>query len=252
MIVRTDAIVLRAIDYSEASQIVTLYTREHGKTTVMARGARRTKSRFGSTLQPMSYVQVVYYHSPGRTLHTLKENAHVRVFHDIGRQMVKISVGLRVVELVRALVDDEQQNVLIFNLLLHTLARLDDAGERAANLLPYFQLRLASLLGFAPDVRREDVMALSEEGGLLLVETGAVMPAGSFASSALRASRAALRAFAVFARADVEDVMRINLEPDVRAETEHMADAFLRHHTGDAYPYRAGKVIDRISGTDRG
>ncbi|MEL6615154.1 MAG: DNA repair protein RecO, partial [Bacteroidota bacterium] len=70
MIVRTDAVVLRTLDFRETSRIVTLLTRQHGITGVVANGARRTKSVFGSTLQPTAYLQVVYYYKPGRGLQT--------------------------------------------------------------------------------------------------------------------------------------------------------------------------------------
>ena len=58
-VVHTEAIVLRTIDYSETSRIVTLFTRELGKTGIMAKGARAAKSRFGSTLQPMNRIAAV-------------------------------------------------------------------------------------------------------------------------------------------------------------------------------------------------
>ncbi|MEL7362835.1 MAG: recombination protein O N-terminal domain-containing protein, partial [Bacteroidota bacterium] len=48
MIVRTDAVVLRTLDYGETSQIVALFAREHGLLSVIAKGSRRPKSRFGS------------------------------------------------------------------------------------------------------------------------------------------------------------------------------------------------------------
>ena len=99
-IIRTDAIVLRGLDYGETSRIVTLFTRERGKMSVMAKGARKTKSKFGSTLQPMSHVEVVFYYKPTRTLQILSESSHVRAFHDLQRSLEKITLGLRVVELV--------------------------------------------------------------------------------------------------------------------------------------------------------
>ena len=67
-IVHSDAIVLRSIDYGETSRIVTLFTRERGKIGVMAKGARANRSRFGSTLEPLSHINVVLYYKPGRDL----------------------------------------------------------------------------------------------------------------------------------------------------------------------------------------
>ncbi len=80
MIVRTDAVVLRAFDYGETSRIATVLTRHHGVIGVLAKGARRPTSRFGATLQPGAYVELVYYFRESRGLQTLKESAHVTRF----------------------------------------------------------------------------------------------------------------------------------------------------------------------------
>ena len=175
MIIRTEAIVLRVMKYRETSQIVTLFTREKGKMAVMAKGARLLKSRFGSSLQPMSYTQVVFYHKPTRGIQTLSESAHVQFFHGISRNLEKISIGLRIVELIYALMPEEEQNPQVFNLLVEVLGRLDEAEAHAINLLPYFQMRLGTVLGFAPDIDRDMVQHLPDEGGVLALDTGAIL-----------------------------------------------------------------------------
>ena len=245
MIFRTEAVVLRSMEYGETSRIVTLFTRERGKISVLARGARLLKSRFGSTLQPMSYTQVVFYHKPTRTLQTLTESSHVQPFNGIGRDLEKISVGLRIVELVKALLEEEQEHQQVFGLLLEVLDRLDRAEAHAENLWPFFQLRLAMILGFAPDVDKAAVEALGEEGGLLTLDDGAIAPANS-ARAGRRASRTALRAYAVFARADLDAVMRMELAPDVRREVHGLIEAFLRYHVEDAYPGRSDAIFDQL------
>ena len=250
MIVRTDAVVLRAFDYGETSRIVTLLTRRHGVLSALARGARRPKSRFGATLQPMAYVQVVYYHKEGRGLQTLKEAAYVERFGRLGGDLEKTTVGLRMVELARALLHEHDPNAPVLGLLAGTLGWLDgarsDGAPRAANALPWFQLRLAALLGFAPDLHRDDVEGLGDDG-VLHPDTGTVAPDGLAGRAALRASRAALRAFAVFALADLDTAGRLRLDAATRAEVEALADAYLRYHTEDAFPERVRKVADQMA-----
>jgi DNA repair protein RecO (recombination protein O) len=251
MIVRTDAVVLRAFDYGETSRIVTLLTRRHGVLSALAKGARRPKSRFGATLQPMAHVQVVYYHKEGRGLQTLKEAAYVARFAHLGSDLEKTTVGLRLVELVRALLHEHDPNAPVLGLLTHALAWLDaarsDGPPRAANALPWFQLHLAALLGFAPDVQRDDVEALGD-GGVLHLDTGTVAALGGGGPAALRASRAALRAFAVFARTDLGTAGRLRLADPLRTEVEALADAFLRYHTEEAFPERVRRVAGQMAG----
>ncbi len=252
MIVRTDAVVLRALDYSETSQIVALYTRQHGQMSVIAKGSRRPKSRFGAALQPMGYVQVLYYYKPNRDLQTLKEATHVHRFTRLPAEVERVTAGFRIVELVRGLTQPGEANPVLFRLLLEALLHLDEAEHHAPNVLPHFQLRLAALLGFAPDVRKEDVLALPEEGGVLALERGAVLPVGAASKAGLRASRSALRAFAVFARVDLDTALRMALPDDLRAEVLRLVDAYLRHHVEGYLPDRVNEVARQLVRPERG
>jgi DNA repair protein RecO (recombination protein O) len=244
-IIRTEAVVLRSLDYGETSQIVTLLTRDRGKIGMMAKGARRTKSQFGSTLQPMAYTQVVFYYKPTRDLQILSESSHVDSFHRLRGDLESITIGLRIVEIVDALVEEENPQPNAFALTVRALRRLNQTEERAANLWPFVQLRLARLLGIAPAIERTNVEAVEEEG-LLSRANGGVYPAEATPGAPRRASRAALRAYAIFARADLDTVMRMELAPEVRREVEELVRDFLRYHVEEAYPERGQEVIAQL------
>ncbi|MCH7638273.1 MAG: DNA repair protein RecO [Bacteroidetes bacterium] len=245
MIVRTDAVVLRAFDYRETSTIATLFTRRDGVISVLARGARRPKSRFGATLQPMSYIQIVYYVKEGRTLQTLTEAAHVHRFPDLTANIDRVTAGLRMVELVRAMLHEGDSQPMVLKLLVQSLTWLNHAEDRIANALPWFQLRLATLLGFAPDVQKDDLDALNDDGGCLLLDTGGAA-SSSGGKNSVKASRAALRAFAVFARTELDTAGRMDLGDGCRHEVEAMVDAYLRYHVEGKYPDRVHKVAVQL------
>lgn len=243
MILRTDAVVLRSMRYGETSRIVTLFTRERGKVAVLARGARTVKSRFGSTLEPLSLVEALVSMRPTRTLQTLRETSHrarLRLTDDLD----KISVGLRIAELTNALTEDEEPSPRVFDLVASTLVGLDAldpaSGERPAAALLYFELRLAHLLGFTPRFTRDAVLEVTDEGGVLRLETGEIEPLGM--GNGRRATRAALRAFATAARADLPVVLAMRLDPETEAEVATLANTYLRHHTDDAFPTRSDAV----------
>lgn len=244
-IIRSEAVVLRSLEYGETSQIVTLLTKERGKLGVMAKGARRTKSSFGATLQPMAYTQVVFYYKPTRDLQVLSESGHVESFHRLRSTLTSITIGLQIVELVDALLEEEDPQPDIFTLTVRTLRRLNRTDERAKNVWPYAQLRLAELLGIAPSIQRTTVESVEDEGVLSLAN-GGVYPAGTSPDVPRRASRAALRAYAVFARADLDTVMRMELSAPVRQEVEGLVRDFLRYHLEEAYPSRSQEVIAQI------
>jgi DNA repair protein RecO (recombination protein O) len=245
-IIRTEAVVLRAIEYGETSQIVTLFTRAKGLITVIAKGARRTDSKFGSSLQPMAYTQVVFYYKPTRNLQTLSESAHVESFHDLRRSLEKITLGLQMVELIYALLEEEDAHPNVFNLTVDALRTLNETTARAANVWPYFQLQLATRLGLAPSIHRDDIANLPDEGGLLALESGALLPPHAQPQSGRRASRSALRAFAIFARADLADVLRMRLNENLRREVETLIEDYMRYQFEEAYPTKSRPIIGQL------
>ncbi len=250
MILRTDAVVLRTMRYGETSLLVTLFTRESGKLAVLARGARTLKSRFGATMQPCSLVEALISVRPTRTLQTLREASHATRFRTLTTDLSKITAGLRMVELVRALTQDEEPGRALFDLLAASLSGLDaldpSVGEQPGAALLFFEVRMARLLGFEASFSREAVAELPEDGGVLALDTGAI---GSLTDVAgRRASRAALRAFAIAARADLDTALRMRLPDDALNEALRLAESYLQYHTEDAFPTRSNAVRAALGG----
>jgi len=246
MIERTEAIVLKTIDYGETSQIVSLFTRLRGRMSVIAKGSRRPRSRFGSTLQPMSIIQAVYYFRTGRTLQTLKETTHVARLQRLTANVHRLGGAFRIVELVRGLTEEGDPSPTLFREMMQALVYLDSSDERPENVLPHFQLRLASELGFAPAVRREDVQLVPAGGGILDLETGEIAVAARPGNRTVKASRTALRAFAIFARTDLPTALCLRLEPLELEETLRLTNTYLRFHVEGRYPDRSEAVMQQL------
>ncbi len=256
-IIRSEAVVLRKIPFRETSQIVTLFTREKGKIAAMAKGARNLKSQFGATLQPMSHIQAIFYYKSTRNLQTLSETSHLTVLNGITDDLDKIATGMRMVELIQALMQEEESNPLVFNLLVNTLKHLDQAESNIVNIWLYFQLQIAGCLGFQPDVNKEDIESLPEHGGLLVLDAGIIQSPPSnvnekeltslTSAASLVASRTALRAFAILARAELAVVSRLHLKQPVLLEVSNLVDRYLKFHFEDALPTRSDRVIGQLN-----
>ncbi|MFK7848295.1 MAG: DNA repair protein RecO [Rhodothermales bacterium] len=256
-IFRTEAVVLRKMSFRETSQIVTLFTREKGKIAALAKGARKLKSQFGATLQPMSHIQAIFYYKPTRDLQTLSETSHITVLNGITSDLDKITAGMRMIELIQALLQQEESNPVVFNLLVNSLQHLDKASSHLENIWLHFQLQLAGALGFQPDINREEVESLADEGGILLLDSGSIHVARSaddFFSgggktstpTSLVATRTALRAFAILARSDLEVITRLNLKPEIMIEVNNLVDRYLKFHFEDMLPTRSDRVIGQL------
>ncbi len=245
-IFKTDAIVLRTLNYGETSRIVTLFTAERGKMSVMAKGARSTKSRFGSTLDPLGYIQAVIYYRPTRDLQSITEASHVRAFPVIRESLARIKVGLGAIELSNALMQEGEPNQEVFSLLVDILSRLNAPDSKSDNILGFFRLKMASLLGYSPSFEKELVEALDERGGCLDLETGAIYPQHSKTTGGIEASRSALRAYSIVARASLPKVMQMALRPETAREVEDLITAYMRYHFEEAYPERSSTVFAKL------
>lgn len=242
-VLHTEAIVLRTIDYSETSRIVTLFSKDLGKTGVMAKGARAARSRFGSTLEPMTRIAVIIHTRPGRDLQILSEASHVDHHPSLRADLARVESGLRMVELVGALMPDSQANASVYGLLAGCLTALDRAPARFENVWPFFQLRLATVLGFGPSFRREEIQEMTGEFGFLDMHSGRIGAAVEEGWTPLRAHRTTLRAFAILARAELSDVLRMELSANETANVEGLARAYVQHHVEESYPTRSARVF---------
>ncbi len=155
---KTEAIVLKAVNYRDTSKIVTFYTKRYGKMSAIAKGARNPKSKFGSLFQPLNYLQIVFYRRENRQLQYVSSSDFVRYFKSLTANVEKLSVAISLIEIVNLVMHDEDENEQLFGLLVDSLTELDKIDpqdpsplESSLNVFIHFGLHLAIDLGFAPN-----------------------------------------------------------------------------------------------------
>ena len=149
---KTEAIVLRSIRLREADRVVHLYTNARGRVGAVAKGVRRTKSRFGGRLEPFFRLQLVLYEGRGE-LHTVTQAETVESYPRLREHGVSLRTATGACESVLRLVDESQANPAAYNLLCHELQLLDEEPSAGgpANLLA-FRLKLLLAAGFLPEL----------------------------------------------------------------------------------------------------
>lgn len=147
MITDTSAIVLKTIAFRESSLIVTLLSEMHGKTAVMARGARRNKNIFGGMLQPGAVLDVTYYYKPTRDVQNLSSVTQKQPTWRIHQEMERMAVGLMTLELCEQLCHEHEPMPEVFEFLENFLSWLHKTEDNPKNIFPYVQYRLAQLTG---------------------------------------------------------------------------------------------------------
>ena len=146
------AIVLRVVEFSETSCVVTLFTDKLGKITALAKGARRPKSSFESALDLLAVVRILFLHKSSDTLDLLTEAKLERRFRAAARDLSRLYAGYYVAELLRELTDANDPHPDLFAVADQTLQLLDGEASVAATVL-WFELAALRLLGHSPSLR---------------------------------------------------------------------------------------------------
>src|ERR1700747_1820678 len=112
----TDAVVLRSIRFGEADRVLHLYTRERGRIGAVAKGVRKTKSRFGGRLEPLSHVELML-HQGGGDLQRVPAAELVRSHREAREDSYRLGVGLVGVEAMLRLFPEQEANERAFQAL---------------------------------------------------------------------------------------------------------------------------------------
>ncbi len=147
--VRTQALVLRAVDYSETSRILTLFTRDLGQVSALAKGARRLKSPFQAGLDLLSVCDIVLLHKASDALDLLTEAVLLERFAPLRANLSALFAGYYIAELLLDLTDHHDPHPRLFDAAVITLRHLGDSTLRDARLLR-FELACLRELGHMP------------------------------------------------------------------------------------------------------
>ena len=147
---RDSAVVLRVTKLGEADRIVTLLTRREGKVRAVAKGVRRTKSRFGSRLEPFSHVDLQLY--AGRNLDIVTQAVTLDPFGPVlAADYSRYTCATAIVETAERLTSEEREPTLrLYLLVVSALRALSETGRDPSLVLDAFLLRAMALAGWAP------------------------------------------------------------------------------------------------------
>lgn len=148
---RDEGVVLKTIKLGEADRIVTIFTRENGKVRAVAKGVRKTKSRFGGRLEPFTHVRLMLYRGRGE-LDTVTSAEIVEPFTRIHGRFSELTSAAVLVEVVEKITPDREQAFSTYALLLGGLRALADEDVVPGSVVSAFLLKLLSLSGFHPQL----------------------------------------------------------------------------------------------------
>ncbi|HSD18614.1 MAG TPA: DNA repair protein RecO [Anaeromyxobacter sp.] len=230
------ALVLRAVDYGESDRVVTLLTRERGKVSAFARGARASRRRFGGALEPFTLVAAEARERGGSDMLGLDSVSVLRAHGAIRGDLARIACAGYAVELARELVRDHEPHAELLALLVDYLGALD-AGPARPAALRAFELGALRAAGLMP---RLDACAscgkpLEAEGRVRFDPgQGGTLCARCAPAAAPGAPWVSASAAGVLARLQAEGLAGADapMSPAIGREARDALSAFIEHHLG--------------------
>jgi len=234
------AILLRKREYGDSDLIAVFFCRDDGKLSAIAKSAKKSRKRFGGTLELFWLLKIVVGRSRGSGLAVLSEAALDRPFPGIGANIVKTAYASYWVELVDGWMEPGQPNPALFDLLLHVLTRLDAEDGTAAALSVLFQARFMTLAGLAPNLRRcgrchLDLDRVAENRVDVDIADGEVLCRGCAATGGARRleiSKGTAKELAWAGEGDLAHATRVRLSARTVEEGLRFLEVFVPFHLG--------------------
>jgi len=228
----TEAIVLRTYRLGEADKIASLFTRQLGRLRAVARGALRPKSRYGGSLEPLSYVRIWIFERENRDLLHLNSVEIIESFFDMQKDYRVQLATQYLAEVGERLLPERDVNERIFRLLLAVLRALKHSAEVNRPLL-YFDYWMVRLGGFLPDFETCSACgrALGEEGGFYSRGSESLLCRDCTQPGSLRASAASLAMVRASCHVPLDKWLAQEKAPAGCREARHFLEEIIESHT---------------------
>ncbi|MGC8897812.1 MAG: DNA repair protein RecO [Bacteroidota bacterium] len=239
-LVKTEGIVLRAMDYRETSKIATIYTKDVGKIRVIAKGIRKQKGGYaGAALDAPTRDAIIFSYREGRELSILTQADILDPYLHLKNRYEAISTAWRIVELVDHSVHDGDPNLSLYQLLNQAFELLNGETKSTENVFYAFEIAFAEVLGFALQLQRcvrckkklsfpsrepTTILFSIARGGFTDASCAQHEPAG------LQTSPGVVRSLQHLQRDGMSGARRIRLSPSAAREIDGLLSLYLRYH----------------------
>jgi len=243
----TPAVVLHTTPYGESDLIVTLYTVDSGKIKGIAKGAKRSRKRFGNRLEIGSYVNVTYFEKESAGLVRLGDCELIRAFSGLREDIHKLAWASYFIELVKEMTAEKIENKPLFRLLIAFLS-LADKGVLKEEIQRVFEIRFLSHLGYRPQLDHctrcrksapgERFFFSSREGGIICPSCAASL------SGLMPVSLGTVKTLILAQTLPLDKVGRISFSPQSLRESQALLSSFLQQYLGKEL--KSKKFLEQI------
>jgi DNA repair protein RecO (recombination protein O) len=251
---KTRALVSKTMKMSNSSKLATLITEKHGLVKVVAKGARRPKSIFGASLEPITLINCIYHHKDTRELQTISSTDIIEPYSDIKSDIFMLTIASCIVEISQSHTALEDPTAGTFDLAVNSLDELAQSRPNDAKKhLWRFVLRLLDAAGYSPVLDKclacgkkpshSSVFFSFGDGGFMCECTGNNSRYG------LQVSPGSLMVMKNLITEKDENLPRLKIGAAQGKEIEKIILQFLAYHSGHSRPPKSLAFLRKIEGS---
>ncbi len=228
---KTRGIVVKEVGTGEADKIITIFSRNRGRLTALAKGGKRPKSKLSAGSQLMCYGEYVLY--SGKELYSVNSCEVIEPFYEIRNDMVKLTYAVHFMDIVLEIIQENQPSPKLLQLLLNSLYMLAKTDKQPELVSRVFEMRALSTAGYAPHVRSCMICGREAESAysFSFSKCGFICGREHCAAEdrfAPELSPGAARTIQHIVYARMEELFSFSLSPDVLEEVERISRRYLR------------------------
>lgn len=243
MITKTESVVLRTVDYSESSLIVTLFTRKHGVIAVIAKGAKRPKSKFAALMVPGQVLEVVVYIKSTRNVQTLSEASYMLKLDQLRIDLEKIALVTITLELINQVMHENDVNEPLFAFLVKFLRWINQHDKPSKIIFPYVQIRVMEHIGIGLQI--DETVDKETLSGYMNIESGTLSSeTGGDHSIRLTSGQFVFLRDSLFT--NKQSIFDIDLKKSELSELIEYLDRYIRYHIEGVKPRKSDEIFDKI------
>jgi DNA repair protein RecO (recombination protein O) len=164
MLYRVEGIVIRSMDYGEGNKIITILTKSYGKMSVMARGAKKVKSRQSAITQLFTYGEFIFYKTG--SMGTLNHGEIIEAYHELREDIHKTAYCSYLMELTDRMLGDQDRCEFVFDQLKAALDAMKEDKDPQI-LIHIYEMKMLGIAGYMPDLQ-QCVSCGSSDGDMML------------------------------------------------------------------------------------
>ncbi len=153
-ILKTEAIVLSKINYSESSNIVSLFTKDSGKLSSIVKGGRRSKSKLSLIIDPPNHISTVLFKKESREVQVISEADIISHYPKLKSDLEKLKYAYAIIELVKNLTPEHEANEKLFRGVVRIFTLIDSSNKSAKELFARFFLFFLSVIGYEIQIEK--------------------------------------------------------------------------------------------------